>query len=207
MSDALSRTKSFLATWTAPAVFIGLFGLFLTVQNFWLSSRFGTVEDRATRLEKSVQDLNTRVDQRFDKLSETAQTQTNQITGRIDKLLDAQTALAVQISKTDSSVTELSAKVDKISQKLHVASADEFWGAGNAAGADAASMVSALRSKGFNIVELKDVPNKPPVKAALAKQIVDGGKWFAFTPDNGEWDKAVQIMGNDPTPAPTPEVH
>ena len=121
MTEVPNPIKATVATWAAPGIVVALFAAFVGANTFWLGGRFSAVEDRVGRVETREGDLDKRIDDRFDKLGDIFQANSVQISSRLDKLIESQTALTVQSSKTEDLVSELNAKVDKISRKLNVA--------------------------------------------------------------------------------------
>jgi hypothetical protein len=97
-----------------------------------------------------------------------------------------------KIAKLITSQNELGAKVDKISQKLHVASnTDELYSGGGKMGA-----YQSLVASGYKVLELRDVAGDAGKKAALVKTITEDKDWYVVTPDPDSWKRAIAIIGD-----------
>jgi hypothetical protein len=116
-----------------------------------------------------------------------------------------------QIKRVLSSQSDLSSKIDKISLKLKVASADETLPSPSpvadgdntkiAKTNDTAGVVAALRGKlGVKVLDFDQFSNDKKsmvddkAKDELAK-VISNGKWVAITADDSEWKKATMIGG------------
>lgn len=107
--------ETYLREWAAPGVIIAALGLVAILGQCQLSgidNRLGTIDQRLIAL-----------DEKIDRRGESIEQRVAETNKRIDAGLSTQSEVSVKVNKTESDVLYLRERIDKIAEKLQVASA------------------------------------------------------------------------------------